>query len=613
MLELAGLLVLGIFAQWLAWKMKFPAILPLILFGLAIGPFSTLVTPDGTKILDGDAIFNGELLFSFVSISVAVILFEGGLTLKFKEIRTLATTVRNILTIGVMVTLIGGTMAAHFILDLDIRISFLFGALVVVSGPTVIMPILRNVRPNQKINTVLKWEGILIDPLGALIAVLAYEFVRTSRTEEEFTVLAFKEFFLTIATGFLIGVLTALLINYLLRKNRIPGFLRNVIALAIVIMGFTISEMVIRESGLLAVTIAGIILANLKLPELKYILSFKEDINLILISVLFILLSSRIDIDQINMLGWQSVIVFGLMILVVRPLAVFLSTINSNLNFKEKVFISWIGPKGIVAAAVASLFSLELAAAEEGMTLSESLDAGMLLPLVFMMIVGTVIVQGGTSKLVAKWLKVEQSDPQGIIFIGANEAARSFSHYLRDHGVPVLLADTAHTNVLQATSEGLPAYEGNIMKDATWDDLDLSNMGRVIALTPSNEVNMLACKKFTEEFGEENTHRLISEKELELEELEKPKNLLFDSNIELNVLLNVIKRDNQFYEMTFANTSEFEEFMIRNKRKVIPVFIKSNKKIKIFSGLTDEINRGDTLVFLKVKEFDFNVVEKQVN
>ena len=183
MLSLSGIFVLGIFAQWLAWKIKLPAILPLILTGLLLGPISTLFTPDGEKLVSGDDIFHGELLFSFVSISVGVILFEGGLTLNIKEIRKVAGSVRNILTIGVLITWIGGTLAAHYLFGLGFKISFLFGALIIVSGPTVITPILRNVRPTEKINAILKWEAILIDPLGALIAVLAYEFVITSKTQ----------------------------------------------------------------------------------------------------------------------------------------------------------------------------------------------------------------------------------------------------------------------------------------------------------------------------------------------------------------------------------------------------------------------------------------------
>jgi len=600
MIELAGILVLGIFAQWMAWKIKLPAILPLILIGLVIGPLSTFFTPDGEKLLDGDIIFNPELLFPFVSISVAVILFEGGLTLKLKEIRTLASTVRNILTIGVIVTLVGGFLAAYFIVGLDFRISFLFAALIIVSGPTVITPILRNVKPNQKINTVLKWEGILIDPLGALIAVLAYEFVRSSRPQEEYTLVALKGFFLTISTGVFIGIISAFLLYYLLGKNRLPSYLRNVVTLAIVIMGFAFSEFLMRESGLMTATVMGIILANLRIPEIKHILSFKEDINIILISVLFIILSSRINIEQINQLGVQSIILFLILILIIRPLSVYLSTINSNLNFREKLFISWIGPKGIVAAAVASLFSIELLNGEAGagISASESADASMLLPLVFLMIIGTVIVQGGSAKFVAKWLKVERQTPNGILFVGANEAARFLANYLQNQQVPVILVDTSHSNITDARNLGLTAYEGSILKENVTEEMDYSSTGRLVALTSSSEINMLACKIFQEEFGEENIFRLISRRENELKDLEKPKNLMFDGTVDYYNLLQTIRKKPQVKEIKFSSEADFEEFMDKNRKRVIPIFIKSNDYYEIYSGFNSDYSKGETLVYI---------------
>ena len=599
MIELAGILILGIFAQWLAWKIKLPAILPLILFGLAIGPVSTFFTPDGSKLLDGDIIFNRNFLFPFVSISVAVILFEGGLTLKLKEIKNVAGTVRNMLSIGLIITLIGAFLGAYFIVGLDLKIAFLFGALVIVSGPTVISPILRNVKPNQKINTILKWEGILIDPLGALIAVLAYEFVVSSRPQEEYTLVALKDFFLTIATGVFLGIVSALLLYYMLRKNRLPDYLRNVVTLAIVILGFAFSEFLMRESGLMTATIMGIILANLKMPEMKHILSFKEDINIILISVLFIILSSRINVEDVNLLGIKSIFLFLVIILIIRPMAVFFSTLNSNLNFREKLFISWIGPKGIVAAAVASLFSLELLHADEGVSPMESADAHMLLPLVFLMILGTVVIQGGSAKFVAKWLKVKRQDPRGILFVGANEPARFLAKYLQRKKIPVLLIDTSNANIIDARNQGLQVYEGSILKDNFMEELDVTYIGKLIALTSSSEINMLACKLFQQEFGEENVYRLVSKRESELSDLEKPEGLLFSGKVDFYNLLQTIRKEPEPKEKQFNTKAEFDEFIDKNRRKIIPLFVINEKDdVKILSGYDVEYNKGETLVYI---------------
>lgn len=599
MLSLSGIFVLGIFAQWLAWKIKLPAILPLILTGLLLGPISTLFTPDGEKLVSGDDIFHGELLFSFVSISVGVILFEGGLTLNIKEIRKVAGSVRNILTIGVLITWIGGTLAAHYLFGLGFKISFLFGALIIVSGPTVITPILRNVRPTEKINAILKWEAILIDPLGALIAVLAYEFVITSKTQNEYTFYALKEFILTISTGLFIGGAAAIFLYYLLKKNRIPEYLMNVVTLAIVITVFAVSDSLMKESGLLSVTVMGIIMANLKIEQLKNILSFKEDVSIILISVLFLMLSTRIELQEINRLGINSVWLFLVIIMIIRPLSVFFSTIKSNLTFKEKLFISWIGPKGIVAAAVASLFSIELL--REGAKMSEKTyqDANMLLPLVFMMIVGTVVLQGASAKIVARWLGVIRKERQGVLFIGATEVARKIAVYLKNQELDVILSDTSQENLFEARKLGLKVFAGNILKDDIFYVIDLSSVGRVLAMTPNSEINTLALKKFEPEFGKDNVFRVMSKRESEITDLERPVNLLFGATADPLVLDEVFKEEPDFLSKVNTANSGFQDWLEVNWNKIIPLFVKTQAgKLNFVSRDIPLLARDETLIYL---------------
>ena len=598
MVVLASFLVLGILAQWVAWKMKIPAIIPLIFTGLMLGPFSTYFTPDGEKLLNGGSIFQGEILFSFVSLSVGIILFEGGLTLRVQEIKKQASVIWRILTLGVVVTLVGGTAVAYYLLDLNIRIAFLFGALVIVSGPTVVMPILRNTRPNANTNAILKWEGILIDPLGALIAVLAYEFVKTSKTQGEFTIMAFKEFFLTIATGVFVGLMAAFLLYYLLQKNRLPEYLKNVVTLGVVVLFFSFSELVMHESGLLTATIMGMVMANLRIEGLKNILTFKEDISIILISVLFLLLSSLIEIEQISSLGINSVILFAVLVLVIRPLGIFLSTIGSNLNLREKIFISWIGPKGIVAAAVASVFSVQLAQ-ETSFSAAEAQDAAMLLPLVFMMIVGTVVLQGASAKLVARLLRVEMKQRQGVLFIGANPAARYIARLLDENGVPVVLADTARDNVAEASKLDLRAIEGNVLREHTWDDLDLTEIGSLMALTPSTDINLLACQRFAEEFGEKSVFRLISRKELEVKDIDRSKNILFKGTADYQTLMDAVNNQAKLEEKTFDSADDFEEFIERNIEKIIPLFLRSaDQSLTIIANHRLQASKGDTIIYL---------------
>lgn len=600
MIELASILVLSVLAQWLAWKIKVPAILPLIIIGLSVGPLSTLITPDGHKLLDGDAIFSGDFLFSFVSISVGIILFEGGLTLKLSEIRYRAGTIRNVLIFGPIITLVGGGLAAHYFLGLDYELAFLFGALIIVSGPTVVMPILRNTRPNERINTILKWEGILIDPLGALIAVLVYEFIQSGHHGDGLTAEIFKEFFLTVASGVFVGTIAAFLLRYLLQKNRIPEYLRNVFTLGLVIFAFTFSELIQAEAGLMAATFMGIILANIKINDFKKILSFKEDITLILISVLFILLSSRIDLEQILKLGWESFVIFGIVIFVLRPLAIWLSTIGKGFSAGEVIFMSWVGPKGIVAAAVASLFTLQLMASDDEAVAKQ---AELILPLTFLVIVGTVVLQGSTAKTLAKWLKVTRAEPRGYLIAGANEIGRFIGNIIRQHDLPVFIVDVSSSNIKEAKSEGFDVFEGNILSDKIFDEIDLSNMGKLLALTPNSEINTLANQWFEDEFGDDKVFRLASKNELDLKDLKLPKNSLFQGKVDYLSLAQIIRQEEKSIVESCPNEETFERIKKKHLDRIIPLFrLDSGGDLHIFLRDEPAFQKGDKLIYIPYQE-----------
>lgn len=602
MLELASILVLGIFSQWLAWKIKQPAILPLILIGLFIGPISTFLTPDGSKLIDGDFIFSGDLLFSFVSISVGVILFEGGLTLNLREIRNLAGTVRNLLIIGSLITFFGGGIAAHYIMGLSWKISFLFGALIIVSGPTVIMPILRNVRPNSNINTILKWEGILIDPFGALVAVLMYEFILSSKHGSGYPLEVLQDFFITISAGIVAGGLGAFFLYYVIKKNALPAYLRNVFTLGLVIFTFAFSELIHKEAGLMAATVMGIVLANVKLDELKTILSFKEDISTILISVLFILLSSRIDVVQIEKLGSASILLFAVVILLIRPAGVLLSSIGSGLSWREVAFISWIGPKGIVAAAVASLFSLDLVQKSE---IVDPKESEILLPLVFLIIVGTVVIQGSSAKLVASWLGVVRKDPSGILIVGANELARKIALKLKELNIYTILVDNSLPNVKEAKKAGLKSLQANILSDSIFEEIDLSKVGKMAALTSNSGLNELACKWFSKELGEEKVCRLASKEESDNLNLPLPKNVLFNTRDDFVALVQILRKKGIYEEQSFKNQAEYEEFLEKKNKHIIPILLKNeNNSVDLISGYSGQIEKESTLLFIKRESYN---------
>ncbi|HSR63431.1 MAG TPA: sodium:proton antiporter, partial [Gammaproteobacteria bacterium] len=377
LLSLAGIGVLGIACQWIAWWAKLPAILFLLIGGIIVGPTTGLLEPD--------ALF-GELLFPIVSLSVAVILFEGSLTLKFEELKGLGPMVRNLISIGALTTWIITAITAHYLVGFSLELAFLFGAVVVVTGPTVIIPMLRTVRPNAKISNTLRWEGIAIDPLGALLAVLVFDFIITSQSGNAIENVIFG-FGRIVLNGVVIGYIAAHALGFILRRHLVPEYLRNVLALILVFSVFTISDLAAHESGLLAVTIMGMVMANMKDTNIDDILDFKESLSVLLISGLFIILAARVEFYQFDQIGWQTMLmVLAILMLIARPLGVWLSAIGSDLTTREKILIAWIGPRGIVAAAVASVFALRLE--EAGYS-----DAVYLVPLTFTVIIGTVIIQ----------------------------------------------------------------------------------------------------------------------------------------------------------------------------------------------------------------------------
>lgn len=514
MAQIASIIILGILAQYLAWKVKVPAILPLILIGLFVGPLSIYWNEGEVwmkPIFDAasqEGLFPGQSLFYFVSLSIGIILFEGGLTLKRAEIREVGPSILRLISLGSIITFVVAGLAAHYIMGLSLSISFLFSALIIVTGPTVIAPILQNVPLNKSVSTVLKWEGILIDPIGALAAVLMYEFIQSSGGGVEFTSHALKEFFSIVLVGSALGTFAALFLRYLLKKDLIPHFLLNVFTLALVLLVFVLSDFLAHESGLLTVVVMGTVLANLDVPRLSEILYFKESLSVLLISILFILLAANISIEDLQLLlDIRCLWLFLVVILIVRPLGVFLSTGNSNLNINEKVFISWVGPRGIVAAGIASLFGLKLI--NDGVENAEYIT-----PLVFMIVLGTVVLNATTAKAFAKLLRVIQTGSDGILIVGANRAAIIIAQYLKDNNRDVILLDNSPANVDHAKAEGLEAIEANIYKDNMEDNIQLLDIGYMIAMTGSDEVNRFAIKEYKNIFGEKGAYRLISQDEM---------------------------------------------------------------------------------------------------
>jgi NhaP-type Na+/H+ or K+/H+ antiporter len=489
-LTIAGVLLAGVFCQWFAWRIKAPAIIPLLAAGFIAGPLFNLIDPRASL---------GELFFPLVSLSVAIILFEGALTLTWSDVRHVVGPVRGLLTVGALVTWFGGAAGAHYIAGLPWNLALLFGALIIVTGPTVIAPLLRNVRPTANIASILRWEGIVIDPIGASIAVLVYDLVVAGAAATWSDTLI--TFVLIVLVGGGLGLAAGYVTYVALRRFWIPDYLRDIAILALVVSVFALANTLIHESGLTAVTVMGIFLANANPHKLHELLYFKEKLSVLLISTLFILLAATITVDDLQLLDWRAFALVGVVIFVLRPLGVFLSTLGSSLTRNERIFLAWIAPRGIVAASVTSVFVLTLV--ELGYS-----EARIIVPLVFLVIVTTVLLQGGTAKWVARWLGVAEADPQGFLMVGANPFSCELAEVLQRAGVVVRLVDVNHNKVAEARLRGLNAIQGNILSAFVEDDVDLTGVGRLLALTNNDEANALACKHFEDEFGSVNVFQL---------------------------------------------------------------------------------------------------------
>jgi len=611
MIELAGIIILGILAQWVAWKLKIPAILPLILIGLLVGPIAAeFLSEDGAKwiepIWNGEkGLFPGEGLYYFVSLAISIILFEGGLTLKRSEIKNVGPVITKLITLGSAVTFFGAGILARLIFGLSWDLAFLFSGLIIVTGPTVITPILRNIPLKKDISTVLKWEGILIDPIGALVAVLVFEFISVEG-DSGFTKTALMEFGKIILFGTTFGFTFAHGLAFAINKKLIPHYLLNVVSLSTVLLVFVESEIFAHESGLLAVVVMGMVLGNGKLQNIKELLYFKESLSVLLISILFILLAANINIEDLMLLyTWKTAALFAAVVFVIRPAAVFLSTMGSKLKTNEKVFISWVGPRGIVAAGIASLFGSKLL--KQGVEGAEYIT-----PLVFMIVLGTVLLNATTARMFAKVVGVFLKKSEGILIVGASKISRLLGHYLETNGRHVVLIDSNEQNVAKAKELGLEALSTNIYSETLTDNIELNDVGYLMALTGNPDINKYAINKFSSQFGENGSFRLVTAQEM-LDDTNNPKEGLFSHKDDFSKLSALTRKHPSIQEMDLEDKAHYEDLITisNNDEDIIPLFVKDSEgELHIISSYNLEvknIEEGSQLVYLG-KPFDVEKV-----
>lgn len=498
--------VLGIGAQWLAWRLQRPAIVLMAIAGLIFGPFMTWLFSLGvvqdTDFLHGivDAVrLNPEEDFGamyrpMIGIAVAIILFEGGLNLRFKDLRDASRAVSRMVLVAAPIAWVLGAAASHYILGLPWDLSAMIGGLFVVTGPTVILPLLRQAHLPGRPAAVLKWEGIINDPLGALFAVAGYEFIRYTAMGES-TQFAITMLVFAAIIGAVFGIISGWALAWAFRRGHVPEYLKAPVVLVWVLFIYVIANELAEETGLVAVTALGVAMANTKFAAMQEMRRFKENIAVILVSGVFIVLTATLTLEvlkgfDLKVLGFVLAMMF-----IVRPIAVFVSTFWSGLNWRETLLVAWIAPRGVVAVAVAGLFATEL-------QLIGRADGAIFVPLAFALVFATVLSSGFTITPLSKWLGlVDKEKTEGVMIVGANPWSLGLAKALKDMDIPVLVADTNWRRLRGARLEGLAVFYGEVLSENADHRLDHTAFGTLIAATPNDAYNSLVCVEFAPELG----------------------------------------------------------------------------------------------------------------
>ncbi len=483
-------LATGLASQWLAWRIGLPAIVVLIAAGLVLGPGTGLVTLSLPQ----------EELGELIGLGVAIILFEGGMDLKLAEFRRVGHGIGRLTIVGPPLAWLFGSLAAHYIGGLSWAVASVLGAILVVTGPTVILPLLRQARLNKESASLLKWEGIVNDPVGVLLAVLTFQYLTTSGGWES----TLKGVGLAMAAAAFFGGLGGWCVGWLYRRGGVPEHLKAPILMVLVLVAYWASNLVQHEAGLLTVTLMGLVIGNMKLIELEALQRFKSHLTVVLLSVLFIVIPSQLQANQLSLLDGRIALFVLVVMLVVRPLTIALATIGAPMKHADKLLLGWIAPRGIVAAATAGIFGPALVA-------SGYPDAALLLPVTFAVIIATVLAHGLTIGRVARRLGLAAASDNGLLIVGATPWSCALGAALKKQGVDVLIVDGAYHRLRQARMNGTPVYYGEILSDHAEHTLEAQHLSHLLCATENEFYNALVCKAQGRRFGHHRTFQLATD------------------------------------------------------------------------------------------------------
>ncbi|MCU0537951.1 MAG: cation:proton antiporter [Hydrococcus sp. Prado102] len=583
-LQIVLAVLAGIGAQVVAEYLKVPSIVFLLSFGILLGP-------DGLGLLHPR--YLGEGLEVLVALAVAIILFEGGFNLSLRDLGRVSGSLRNLVTIGTLITLIGGGMAAHWLGEFPWAIAFLYASLVVVTGPTVISPLLKQVEVDRQVATILEGEGVLIDPVGAILAAIVLDTILNSSASP---IEIATGLILRLGIGATIGAASGWLLGLFLKRTSVLSEdLKNLVVLAGVWGLFCLAQMSRSESGLMATVIAGLVLRASSLPEERLLRRFKGQLTILCVSVLFILLAADLSIASIFALGWGSLLTVLALMFVVRPISIALCTFNSNLNWRQKLFLAWVAPRGIVSASVASLFAILLT--QKGINGGDSIKA-----LVFLTIMMTVFVEGLSARWVARWLKITASDTTGAVIIGCNPLTRLIARLFVEAGESVVLIDTDSEACIKAKEENLPVVQSSGLDPDALEEAGIHAMGTFMALTSNEEVNLVLAQRAVEEFQPprvfaafsrttqvEKTNKLkVQQAFIEQFSIKTWNQYLSDGQIKLGATI-----------LREANLSQQQAHlqMLIDSGELLPLLVRRDKSLQVLKA-SEELLGGDEIVYL---------------
>ncbi|MGJ5628445.1 cation:proton antiporter [Nostoc sp. CALU 1950] len=482
-LQMAIAVFAGISAQVLAAYFRIPSIVLLLLLGILFGS-------DGIGLLHPHSLGTG--LEVIVALATAIILFEGGLNLDLRELGRVSVSLQLLVTLGTLITLLGGSMAAHWLGEFPWNIAFLYASIVVVTGPTVVGPLLKQINVDRQVATLLEGEGVLIDPVGAILAFVVLDTILNGDADP---INAIAGLLMRLGVGAAIGGAGGYLMSLIFKRASFLSFeLKNLVVLAILWSLFTLSQMIRSESGVMTTVVAGAVFANSSVPEERLLRSFKGQLTILSVSVLFILLAADLSIASVFALGWGSLFTVLVLMFVVRPINILLCTWNSDLNWRQKVFLSWVAPRGIVAASVASFFAISLT--QRGINGGDSIKA-----LVFLTIIMTVVCQGLTAGWVAKWLQITSKDATGAVIVGCNPLSLLIARFFQERGENVVMIDTDPQCLVQAEAQNLRVIASSALDAAVLEEAGLASMGTFLAMTSNGEVNFVLAQRASEEFN----------------------------------------------------------------------------------------------------------------